>query len=96
VAACAAGLLAGPWVGLAVGGFLTWLAVGYDGLPLGSIGISMLVAPFPARQSLEEIADLCGFASANRQLETTPGEYRSRFRSSGITKSQGNRRNAKK
>ena len=49
-------------------------------------------------QSLEEIADLCGFASAdvmgrcfNRQLETTPGEYRSRFRSSGITKSQGNR-----
>jgi transcriptional regulator GlxA family with amidase domain len=54
-------------------------------------------------QSLDEIADLCGFASAdvmgrcfNRQLETTPGEYRSRFRSSGIAKSQGKRRNAKK
>jgi transcriptional regulator GlxA family with amidase domain len=54
-------------------------------------------------QSLDEIADLCGFASAdvmsrcfNRQLETTPGEYRARFRSSGIAKSQGNRRNAKK
>jgi LytS/YehU family sensor histidine kinase len=27
VAVCAAGLVAGPWVGLAVGGFVTWLAV---------------------------------------------------------------------
>jgi len=42
VAVCAAGLLTGPWVGGAVGLFVTWLAVGYDGLPLGSIGISML------------------------------------------------------
>jgi len=37
VAVCAAGLLAGPWVGLAVGVFVTWLAVEYHGLPLGSI-----------------------------------------------------------
>jgi len=42
VAVCAAGLVAGPWVGLAVSVFVTWLAVRYDGLPLGSIGISML------------------------------------------------------
>src|ERR1700758_2265199 len=42
VAVCAAGLLAGPWVGLAVGVFVTWLAVAHDGLPLGSIAISML------------------------------------------------------
>jgi two-component system, LytTR family, sensor kinase len=42
VAVCAAGLIAGPWVGLAVGGFVTWLAVAYDGLPFGSIAISML------------------------------------------------------
>ncbi|HYY31895.1 MAG TPA: histidine kinase [Chthoniobacterales bacterium] len=42
VALCAAGLVAGPWVGLTVGGFVTWLAVAYDGLPLGSIAISML------------------------------------------------------
>ena len=42
VAVCAAGLLAGPLVGAAVGLFVTWLAVGYDGLPLGSVGISML------------------------------------------------------
>ena len=42
VAVCAAGLVAGPWVGLAVGGFVTWLAVVYDGLPFGSIAISML------------------------------------------------------
>src|SRR3979411_2632507 len=42
VAVCAAGLVAGPWVGLVVSVFVTWLAVRYDGLPLGSIGISML------------------------------------------------------
>src|SRR6516162_11356198 len=42
VAVCAAGLLAGPWVGLAVSVFVTWLAVAHDGLPLGSIAISML------------------------------------------------------
>ena len=42
VAVCAAGLVAGPWIGLAVSIFVTWLAVRYDGLPLGSIGISML------------------------------------------------------
>jgi LytS/YehU family sensor histidine kinase len=42
VAVCAAGLVAGPWVGLAVGVFVTWLAVAHDGLPLGSIAISML------------------------------------------------------
>ena len=42
VAVCAAGLVAGPWVGLAVSLFVTWLAVAHDGLPLGSIAISML------------------------------------------------------
>ncbi len=42
VAVCAAGLVAGPWVGLAVSMFVTWLAVAHDGLPLGSIAISML------------------------------------------------------
>jgi len=43
VAVCASGLMAGPWVGLAVSVFVTWLAVGYHGLPLGSIGPSMLL-----------------------------------------------------
>jgi hypothetical protein len=42
VAVCAAGLVAGPWVGLAVGAFVTGLAVGRDGLPMGAIGLSML------------------------------------------------------
>ena len=42
VAVCAAGLVAGPWIGLVVGGFVTWLAVTYDGLPLASIAIPML------------------------------------------------------
>jgi two-component system, LytTR family, sensor kinase len=42
VAVCAAGLVAGPWVGLSVCVFVTWLAVGHHGLPLGSIGPSML------------------------------------------------------
>jgi two-component system LytT family sensor kinase len=44
VAACAAGLLAGPMVGLTVAGFVTWLAVAYDGYPFAGIGISMLCA----------------------------------------------------
>ena len=42
VAVCAAGLVAGPWVGVTVGVFVTWLAVAHDGLPLGSIAIPML------------------------------------------------------
>src|SRR3984957_5795315 len=42
VAVCAAGLVAGPWGGLAVGLFVTWLAVAHHGLPLGSIATSML------------------------------------------------------
>ncbi len=42
VAVCAAGLVAGPCVGLAVSTFVTWLAVRFDGLPFASIGISML------------------------------------------------------
>lgn len=42
VAVCAAGLLAGPRVGLIVGAFVTWLAFAYDGRPLVPIGISML------------------------------------------------------
>ncbi len=42
VAVCAAGLVAGPFVGVAVSVFVTWLAVRFDGLPFESIGISML------------------------------------------------------
>jgi len=34
VAVCAAGLVAGPWVGLTVSVFATWLAVAHHGLPL--------------------------------------------------------------
>ena len=44
VAVCAAGLVAGPWVGLAVSVFVTWLAVAHHGLPLGPISTSMLCA----------------------------------------------------
>jgi two-component system, LytTR family, sensor kinase len=42
VAVCAAGLVAGPWVGLFVSVFVTCLAVACHGLPLGSIATSML------------------------------------------------------
>jgi LytS/YehU family sensor histidine kinase len=42
MAVCAAGLVAGPWVGLAVAVFVTWLAVEYHGLPLDSIALAML------------------------------------------------------
>src|SRR5262249_5186255 len=46
VAVCAAGLVAGPWGGLAVRVFVTWLAVGSHGLPFCSIGPSMLLRGF--------------------------------------------------
>jgi LytS/YehU family sensor histidine kinase len=42
VAVCAAGLIEGPWVGLAVGVFVTWLAAVRHGLPLGSIATAMV------------------------------------------------------
>src|SRR5258708_28055215 len=44
VAACAAGLLAGPSVGLGVALFVTSLPVEYHGLPLGSLGPAMVGA----------------------------------------------------
>ena len=42
VAVCAAGLLAGPGVGIVVAGFVTWMAVAWDGRPLLTCGLSML------------------------------------------------------
>ena len=42
IAVCAAGLMAGPGVGVVVAAFVTWMAVGYDGRPLEPVGISML------------------------------------------------------
>jgi two-component system sensor histidine kinase LytS len=42
VAVCAAGLVAGPGVGLVVSVFVTWLGVVRHGLPLGSVATSML------------------------------------------------------
>ena len=42
IAVCAAGLLAGPSVGVVVATFVTWMAVAWDGRPLGPVGISML------------------------------------------------------
>jgi two-component system LytT family sensor kinase len=44
IAVCAAGLLAGPGVGVVVSVFVTWLAVCCDGRPLAPVGISMLCA----------------------------------------------------
>src|SRR5258708_30693144 len=60
VAVCAAGLLAGPWVGLAVSGFLTWLAVRVDRLPLAFIGISMLGGGFAGGWLCHWLPKLCG------------------------------------
>src|ERR1700741_2607081 len=42
VAVCAAGLVAGPVVGLIVGTVGNWVAVVFDGVPLATIGVSML------------------------------------------------------
>ena len=44
VAVCAAGLVAGPWVGLAVSLFVAWLGVAHHGVLLGSSGLSILLA----------------------------------------------------
>lgn len=40
VAVCAAGVVVGPWVGLALSVFVTWLAVAGHGLPVSSIATS--------------------------------------------------------
>src|SRR5271165_3016211 len=42
VAVCAAGLVAGPGVAVAVAGFVTWMAVALAGRPPGPVAISML------------------------------------------------------
>ena len=42
VVVCAAGLLAGPGVGVVVAAFVTWMAVLFDGRPMGPVGVSML------------------------------------------------------
>jgi two-component system LytT family sensor kinase len=42
IAVCAAGLLAGPGVGVVVAAFVTWMAVTYAGRPPGPVGLSML------------------------------------------------------
>jgi LytS/YehU family sensor histidine kinase len=42
VAVCAAGLVAGPGVGVAVAGFVTWMAVAWAGRPPGPVAISMV------------------------------------------------------
>jgi two-component system sensor histidine kinase LytS len=42
LAVCTAGLVADPWVGLAVSLFVSWLGVVHHGLPLGSVATSML------------------------------------------------------
>jgi LytS/YehU family sensor histidine kinase len=59
VTVCAPGLVACPWVGLAVRVFVTWLVVAHHGLPLGSLAISMsrslkvLVPPFSFQPLVE-------------------------------------------
>ena len=42
VAVCAAGLMAGPVVGVAVAAFVTWMAIAWAGRPLGPVAVSML------------------------------------------------------
>src|SRR5271169_3710811 len=39
IAVCAAGLIAGPDVGVVVAAFVTWMAVAYDGRPLEPVGM---------------------------------------------------------
>ena len=53
VAVCAAGLVAGPWVGLAVSLFVTWLAVAHHGLPL----IPEILGHFSEGEEIETAGD---------------------------------------
>ena len=49
MAVCAAGLAAGPWVELAIGVFVTWLAVAHYRLPL----IPELLGHFSESEEIE-------------------------------------------
>jgi two-component system, LytTR family, sensor kinase len=67
VAVCAAGLVAGPSVGVIVGAVITWLAFAFDGSPLAMIGISMVgggLAGGLLRQWRPKVAQnpWCGFS----------------------------------
>jgi len=42
IAVCVAGLLAGPGEGAVVAAFMTWMAVVFNGRPMGPVGVSML------------------------------------------------------
>src|SRR3977135_3240153 len=42
VAVCWAGLLGGPGEGVVVAAFMTWMAVAFNGRPMGPVGVSML------------------------------------------------------
>lgn len=87
VAACAAGLVAGPWVGLGVALFVTWLAVDHHGLPLGSIAPAMLGAGLAGgllyhwRPKLAQrpLTGFCLTGRTSRQLEQPSASRRSRI-----------------
>ena len=53
VAVCAAGLLAGPGVGVVVAVFGTWMAVAFDGRLLVICGLSMLSGGLAGQESPE-------------------------------------------
>jgi two-component system, LytTR family, sensor kinase len=73
VAVCAAGLVAGPWVGLAVAVFVTWLAVEYHGLPLDSIAPAMLCGGLVSGRVAIPLAPQASTTPVNRILSDSGG-----------------------
>ena len=68
VAACSAGLLAGPGVGAVVAAFVTWLAVAYDGRPLVICGFAMLSGALASRRLAVSVAPQACATSPDRIL----------------------------
>jgi hypothetical protein len=68
-AVCAAGLVAGPWVGLAVGVFVTWLAVAHHGLPL----IPEIFGHLAKARKLKPLTTLSPSSLRSRVFKATTG-----------------------
>jgi hypothetical protein len=77
VAVCAAGLVAGPWVGLAVGVFVTWLAVARHGLPFGRFLGYMILEKYQSlrAKSSNTTLEILGHFSEGEEIETAGDSF---------------------
>jgi hypothetical protein len=73
VAVCAVGLVAGPWVGLVVSVFVTWLAVAHHGLPLVRLHRNFHVVRWFGRRVALPLAPQAGATSGDGILSDFGG-----------------------